>query len=528
MNIKNKILIIISTIILIWCWDTNLNTKTNSWSINSNNTWKLSNNDTESIELINENDNKNISKDNQILELRKKLALRWLILKWDNNFDEWEYTKALVKYLKINKEIPNDKSIINKLGDVYYNVKNFDKAYKYYSQIKSYEKLDKNKAARTLISSMKLTNENIDKINKELLTIWLNKEELLYYKISLECSINFSECRKEFYSYFNDNKEKTTSWTWTNNEIKSVELNRIKKALENYENFQIEDLNYKWALVAWAFFENWLYPIAIETSKSILKEKPDYKPLIKIKAKSYYELWNYVEAKLNLLEYSKLINDDSEINFFLWVVYEKLNEYVLSTINFNKAIELWYKDEIGVYKRILFNYYELWDINKILDVFNIMLTKHKDKVGIEEYNLAIYYNIINDKIIQAKIYTKDALAKFPESEIFNWYMWWILMDETTRKIVIKSNLTSSWTTTNNDDKININKYYSNADNYINKWLQINPKSAMLNLIKGKLEINKWEYKNAFLYLTKTVWIDIDWEFSKMAKEELAKIKIEEK
>ncbi len=524
---KNKIIIIVFIMFLIWWWvyalnkfkwSINIFQKSNTWSILSNNSLELS------TENINNNEEwilKPVDKNNKINELRKKLALRWLIMKWDNNFDEWNYISALVKYLQINKELPNDKSIINKLWDVNFNLKKFNNAYKYYSKIKDYNKLDKNKAAKTLIFSLKLSKENIIFINKELKTLWLSEEELFYYKNSLACKVNYSECRKEFKNYFD--KKKNSLWNWTvSNEIKFNELNNILKAFENYENFQLEDLNYKWALVAWAFFENWLYPIAIEASKSILKEKSDYKPLIKIISKSHYELWSYIEAKINLLEYNKLVQNDNEASFFLWVIYEKLHEYILSTIHFNKAIEIWYKDKTDVYKRILYNYYELWDIDKILNTFNIMLTKNDSELKLDDYNLAIYYNIVNDNIENAKIYTKDALKKFPESEIFNWYMWWILMDEINKRHYLISNLTNSGSII--DDNIKLTNLYTVAEKYIDKWLSINSKSAMLNMIKGKLEINKWEISKSFIYFTRTISIDRDWEFWQMAKKELENIK----
>ncbi len=463
-----------------------------------------------------------IDKKDKINDLRKKMALKWLILKWDISLQKWDYTSALVKYKQINKEIPNDKSIILKLWDINYILKKFDNAYMYYSQIKDYDKIDKNKIAKTLIFSSGLNNEKINYINNELLTLWLDKEELFYYKTSLICVMDFGQCRKDFHDYFDIvKKQENNTWTWENQtEIKFKDLIKLQKAIENYENFQLDDLNYKWALMAWAFFENWLYPIAIETSKNILKEKNDYKPLIKIIAKSYYELWDYIQAKLYLIEYSNLVKNDKEISFFLWVVYEKLNEYILSTIHFNNAIKNWYGDTLDLYKRIIYNYYELGDIDKMLETFKLIIKEHKDKLTINDYNLAIYYNIINNKIKDAKEYTNEAIKKYPETEIFNWYMWWILMDEINRKINKKSiNSIFSNNDNENNKKILVNNYIE-AEKYIDKWLEINDKNPMLNFIKWKLEVNKWEPKKAFLFFVKTNSLDSNWDFWQMAREEI--------
>jgi len=368
--------------------------------------------------------NENQSKKDKINSLRKKLALKWLILKWDINLQNQEYTSAIVEYLQILKEIPEDKSIIKKIWDAYFSLQKFKQAYSYYSKIKDYDKLDKDRVVKTLLSFTAINDKNIIYIDKELETLSLNEEQLFYYKTSITCKKDFSLCKKTFQDYFNTKKKQKNTWSWSiNNTIKFKELYNIEAALTNYDNFQVDDLFYKWALVSWAFFENWLYSIAVSTAKKLLEEKPDYKPLLKLIAKSDYELWNYIGAKLNLIEYSKLEAKDPEASYFLWVVYEKLHEYVLSTVHFNKALDLWYKSRLDVYKRILFNYFELWDMDSMLRTFKIIMKNNKEEITVNDYSLAIYYHLINDKIKDAKNFTKLGLKKFSESEILNWYMW---------------------------------------------------------------------------------------------------------
>lgn len=529
MNIKNKIIIIVFTMVLIGWWaywlymaknSESWTEKTSIWTIDNTNLWNTESEDNSQNEPVN--------KKNQISDLKKKLALKWLIIKWDVSEQNGDYTAALVRYLQINKELPSDKSIILKIADVYFDLKKFDKAYIYYSQIKTYEKVDRNKVAKTLFSSVSLSDKNIKYIKNQLKTLWLSEQELYYYNTSLECKINFSECRKEFHDYFaNRKKQPKVEWTWaTTQQTNFEDLEKIWKAIENYENFQVNDLNYKWALVAWAFFENGLYPIAIETSKAILKERNDYKPLIKIIAKSYFELWNYIQSKLYLIEYTNLVQNDSEVNFFLWVVYEKLREYVLSTIHLNNAIKNWYSDSLDVYKRILYNYYELWEMNKMLDTFDLMMKNNKDQLTINDYSLAIYYNVVNDKTNKAKNFTIEALKKYPESEIINWYMWWILMDEANKKPIPNDINTSSWSVIEEKNKEYLKNLYAEADKYIDKWLKIDWKSPMLNLVKWKLEFSKWEKNKASLFFKRTLSLDEKWEFWKMAESELRNMEID--
>lgn len=524
MNIKNKILItLLISLFIAWIAFWIYNMKNNLDNKNKSNTWSLFSTDTW---WIDENDYSfKWDKKNQISELKKKLALKWLIVKWDLSLEKWDYTNALLKYIQINKEIPNDKSIVQKIWDVYFEMKKFDKAYQYYSKIKDYDKLDKNKVVKTLFSSVSLNTKHMIFIRNELKTLWLNEQQLYYYNTSLECRVDFSKCRKDFQDYFdNRNNQKNVNWTWAVIKQEYFEdLEKIWNAIENYKNFQVDDLNYKWALIAWAFFENWLYPIAIETSKSILKSKSDYKPMIKIIAKSYYELWNYIQAKLYLIEYTNLVKDDSEINFFLWVIYEKLNEYVLSTIHLNNAIDNWYEDKLDVYKRIVYNYYELWDMNKIVNTFNLMIKNCKDKLTENDYSLAIYYNLVNDKNKIAKDITSEALIKYPESELINGYMWWLLMDEANKKPIPPKNSTASWTTVEENNKQYLMNLYSEADRYIEKWLKKDYNSPMLNLVKWKLEYSRGDKNKAIIYFKKTVSIDWNWEFWKMAKQEMKNI-----
>lgn len=524
MNIKNKIIIIVLIVLLI-IWGTYWYNKIKD-NINNNksNTWTLFDNNS----LVDEKDYSfKWDKKNQISELKKKLALKWLIIKWDVSLEKWDYTSALIKYIQINKEIPNDKSIIQKIWDVYYEMKKFDKAYQYYSKIKDYDKLDKNKVAKTLFASVSLNTKHMIYIKNELTTLWLNEQQLYYYNTSLECKVDFSKCRKDFQDYFDKrNSLEKVEWTWSIIKQEYFEdLEKIWNAIENYKNFQVDDLNYKWALISWAFFENWLYTIAIETSKSILKSKNDYKPLLKIIAKCYFELWNYIQAKLYLIEYTNQVKDDNEINFFLWVVYEKLGEYILSTIHLNNSIENWYENKLDVYKRIIYNYYELWDMNKMTDTFNLMIKNCKDKLSINDYNLAIYYNIVNDKTKYAKEITNEAINKYPDSELINWYMWWILMNEANKKPIHKSNKNLSWSLIEEKNNEYIKNLYIEADKYIEKWLKIDSKSPMLNLVKWKLEYSRWHEDKALIYYKKTISIDWTWEFWKMAQKEIKNIEM---
>ena len=464
---------------------------------------------------------KQIEEQKQKIEaLKKRLELRWLIIKWDINLKNKEYTRALARYLQISKEIPDDQSIIQKIAETYYGLHNYSKANEYYEKIKDYNWLNSEKAIFSMIQWKNLNIENIDEIKEEINTFWLDIEKDFYYKNSIECARDFSQCKQNFADFFEKQQKDLlkSSWTWSEilKQNRFEKLYKIETALENYKNFKVDDLWYKWALVSWAFFENWFYKIAIETSKKVLEEKPWYKPLLKIIAKSHYELWEYEEAKKALSDYNKIDSKDAEISFFMWVVYEKLKEYILSTIFLKKALDLWYNDSIDINKRILYNYYELWELDRMLETFK-QITKD-DNSNIDDFNLAIYYNLINEKLDDALEITKAWLEKFPESDILNAYMWWILVEK------IETNYKNIEELEQNK-KEEKEKLYLEAEAFLDKWLEINSKNPMLNLVKGKLEMSKWILSRAFIYFKKTISLDESWEFAKIAEIELEKIEV---
>lgn len=488
----------------------------------SDNQTSIKENNTGSILEKNEqivSEKEEVSRQEKINELRKKIAIKWLISKWNINIQNKDYTSALIKYLQIIKEIPNDKETLVKLWDIYFSLKKFKQSYYYYSKVIWYKRLDNNKVATTLLFSTPLTKENTGTLNLKLDLLDLSEQELFYYKNSVICSDDFSLCIKNFNDFFDKKEEEKKSiienytWTWeVKLEDEFEDLYNIKKYFQTYENFQVDDLFYKWALVSAAFYENWLYNVAIQTSKKILEEKKNYKPLLKIVAKSYYELWNYIEAKLYILKYNKIVKNDKEASYFLWVIYERLNEYMLSTIHLKKALKIWYEEDLDINKRLLYNYYKLDQIEKMLEMLAVIINNNTDELKLNDYSLAIYYHIIYDKLDEAEVISRKALKLFSKSEVINWYMWWILMEQVNKKNTV-SNIIGK--------KYKINKdLYKNAEVYINRWLEINKYSPMLNLVKWKLELNKWKEKKAVTYFEKTVSLDNYWDFWKIAKKEL--------
>ncbi len=422
----------------------------------------------------------------KIAKIRKKLALKWLIVEWEIHLENHEYTIALSKFLQIQKEIPDDHQITKNIGDIFFALKRFSSAYKYYKNIVHDSNADIHQTVIALLASRPINEENISYFTKEISGLPLVEEEAYYYLNALACTKDISQCKQRYQDFF---AKKTPE------EIMPDTLISVQQALENYKNFQIDDLSYKNALLVGSFFEQGLYPISIILGEGILQERSWYAPILKIIAKSHFELWNYTQARKYLWEYNSAHPDETDISFALWVVYEKLKEYVISTIHFKKALDLWYEPSVDIRRKLIYNYHEIWDREKVLAHFKELIQLNKEDLESKDYSLAIYHHIIDERYDVAKEFIQEAIKKFPTDELFDGYMAWILLEQSEDDLTL-------------------------ASEYIESGLEKNKKNAMLNLLAGKLKAKQWDKLWAIIYFKQTMALDEYGELSEQAKQEL--------
>lgn len=418
--------------------------------------------------------------------LKKEYASKWLVLNWDIYLENDEYILALRNYIEASKNDKNDQNITKKIADTYFLLKNWEQAYKYYSQITNKELVDNKKLFYSLLYSKNLEESEsnlwmLDSINSFSKT----QEEKFYYTNSLWCVKDFSLCKKNFQEFI----EKP--WFTPN----SDEIKNIKLALDNYKSLQLDEPYYKNSLIVWAFLQNELYPIAIILWKQILSEKNNYKPILKIIAQSYFELWDYENARVYLTTYYNLEPDDIWVSYMLWIIYQKLNDYLLSTIHFSKALKLWFQDKENIYRLQIYNAYILDDTNKIITYFNDLI-KSQEQPQYKDLILATYYNLINWNTKRWIELTEIWLRLYPEKEDFFWFTWWVFIE--------------SWK-------------YDEAEKALKKWFEINPQNTLINFNFWRLEKLKWEYTKSMIYFKRSLKLDNRWEISKMSEIELQKL-----
>jgi len=414
--------------------------------------------------------------------LRKRYSYKWLIMSWDMHMNNDEYLLALKNYLEVLKWNAKDEKIIQKIGDTYFEMKKFDKAYLYYSKIKAYKSLDKNKAILSMLYWKELSLDNLSYFYSEIDSFDLWLEYSFYYKNSISCLEWFHECKLKFNEYFD------------NNEITIDELKNIKNAITNYRNFKVKELYYKNTLILWAFFENRLYSVSVKLWKDILKDKPWYRPLLQIIAKSYYELWQYNFAKKYLSDYYTLSPDDESAIYMIGVVKMKLKDYLISNIFFDKLLKNNYKNILDLKKNMIYNYYKLGDTEKMLTMFK-SIVKY-DNITESDIGLAIYYHIINGEMDYAKDLTNQFLEKYPNNDMFYTYLWWI--DKEQLDII-------------------------NAEINFKKAISLYPRNTMATFNMWLINLDKWNTIIAKIYFNKTIKIDKNWEYWVLAKKELDKL-----
>ncbi len=444
----------------------NLEITSNSWSENWN-------------KVITKN------KDEKIDILRKRFSLRWTIARWDSFLESNQLELAKKEYLKALLQNPNDEQIIKKLSKIYFDLKEFDKSKESYEKIINFLSLEeKQNYVLTLLYTLNYKSGNeVKQTSQKIRDLQLDKEMTFHYINAINCTIDFHWCKKNYDEFFTNNPEITFS-----------DLANIKTAIENYKNFQSNNLYYKDALIIWAIFQDKIYTVSNILSENLLSGKSDYKPLILIIWKWYYELWDLENSKTSLEKYYFLEPNDVKITYILWNISFKLKDFEKSNIYYNSALKNWFEPKVELLRKLVYNYYLLWNKRLMLNIFWLLLKE--ETAQINDFSLWIYHAIIEWKTSSAILWSEKWLQKFRNKdwyEIFYWYLWWIKRE--------------AWD-------------LEKASEYLKKWLLINPKNPLLTLNMWYLEKSLWKNSLALMYFKRTININWSWEFWELAIKEI--------
>lgn len=428
------------------------------------------------------------TKDEKIETLRKRFSLRWTIARWDNFTISNQPMFALNEYKKALRQNPKDEQIIKKLATTYFDLKRFWNAVEEFSKVESF--LDKNEINKYILSLIYLANykssENIKITSDKIVSLNINDEEKFYYNTIINWVTDFHSCKKSFDDYFNNNQNPTFQG-----------LINIKNALINYKNFQVNGVYYKDALIIWSIFQDKMFSISNILAENLLLEKPNYKPMLLIIWKWYYELWDLQNAKKYLEIYYSLDPTDTSISYILWTISFKLHDYITSNLYYNWALKNWFEPKIELQRKLIYNYYLSWDKRSMLNIFSYLL--NEENSTIDDFSLWIYHAILEWRTPNAISRSEKWLKKFSGQvwyEIFYAYLWWVSREAHD---LVKSR------------------------EYLTEGLKINPKDPLLTLNMWYLEEFEEKYTLALIYLKRTININWDGEFWELAKKEIDEI-----
>lgn len=426
------------------------------------------------------NPEETVSQEEKIQQLKRRLNFRSIIRKWDFYSIKNMKETALQYYLNAYKKLSNDHIIEKKIGDTYFELKNFYKAYEYYSKIPSWEMDDKMK--EKLFQTLLYTgNKNMrDEYNK----IKASKDIKEYYDKVLVCYTWIVNCLKEVKLYTGS----------------SDKINWLKNDILTFEKIENTDSNSKYAIMAWDFMKNKDYLATVLIWQETLTKRPNYSSLLKLVWFARYELWDYKKSNEYLQRYYQIEPKDVTVTYVLGIINFYLENYISSNLYFNAAVLNWYSPKTELQKRLAYNYYIIGDKKNMLKVFRYILDE--EDTTQEDYSVALYTAIEEKEYSKAMLRANKWIIRFPQSDMIYAFRGWLysLRGEEINAL--------------NDLNLAVWMNKTNAVALYNLWL---------------MAYKKQDYTAAKKYFNNTIDADKNWTFWDKAKQNIKDIKkVEEK
>lgn len=422
---------------------------------------------------------------NKYKALSSNLLYKSSIEQWDTYFVENKLISALQNYQRAKKIRPLDGNLDIRLWDVYFELKKFDLAYKHYKGNDEIDGFSKKKELLSLFyANYKMWEKEINSLKEELQEIKFTEQERAYYLNSLQCVIDFSKCKQYYQDYF-----------VLQPDVEMPELLKLKEWIDAYYWSGMEDLNYKNALIIGKFFENKHYSMVLKLGSNLLEEFPDYNPVIQMIGKSYFELWFFDLADNTLKPlYEKNLTDE-KLAYFLWIISIKRKYFLSSNIYLNKALINGYEPKVEVKRKLVYNYFLLWNQDKMYSLLDDLL--FETDVEVSDFSLWIYQAILDGKTDKALEYTKKASVIFPLEARFYGYLIDLYLKKWDIELAKQAAITGK---------------------------QINAKDIWVIFYEGLIFKQEQDYTQAFLSFRRVISLDSSMtEFTELAQKELREI-----
>ncbi len=329
--------------------------------------------------------------DRALRESEKKERAVILIKRADYLSNNNEYNEAADLYERVLRLTPS-REIERKLAHIAFRAKKFQRSSDLYK--KFVDDLYQSEREEFLYA-LRYTGDG--EFQKRLTTIDIPENLRQALQVSWICENEYISCEKAIREYPHSYGP----------------IIDLKNALKNYEALGNNDASYKDALLIGAFYKNKDYTTAMKIGENVLRQKPDYRPILKIVGFSAFMINQYERAQGVLTKYKKLEPKDAEADFILWLIQFEKQDYETSNIYFNKAVLWGYKPKTVVERKLAYNYYVLGLYKNMFQVLGYLVLEN-DATEADITN-AIYLALVHEEMRNAAEWITLGKKRFPSS-----------------------------------------------------------------------------------------------------------------
>lgn len=307
-----------------------------------------------------------------------------------NNPDE-----ALVYYMQALEKLPDDILIQKKIGNIYFQKKDWKNAYDFYIKVPIAE-LKENERSQ-MLSALFFDESQLDRMGElARMPTWTGEKD--YFQIIDVCYTGIHNCIVSIQSYSGV----------------SQDVQSLKETIRDAEKVS-PDYQYRNFAVAARLYDFWAYRAAEKICREILENRPDYAWVLKLHGFALAELGRSNEAKNLLLVYVEQHPDDVETTIKLGDIFYMLGEYATANLYLNNAITAWYPQKTDIERKLAYNYSLLGDTVGMMKVLGYLLQEHDATE--DDAAVAISLALKSGENLRAYVWATESLKKHPNSSI---------------------------------------------------------------------------------------------------------------
>ncbi|EKD30363.1 MAG: hypothetical protein ACD_78C00076G0001 [uncultured bacterium (gcode 4)] len=335
------------------------------------------------------------TREDRLEESKNRRSFRSIIRKGDYFSLKSDKETALRYYLNAYLRLKDDNVLERKIAGAYFDLKDFGNTYKYYIRVPFVDLEEEEK--KKMLSAL-MFDESIAVKSTEIRKLGLLQDETEYYSYIENCYTGIHNCVISLDSY-------SGSYEPTD---------KLKNIIDTYMKVS-SDFHYRNILLAGAFFESKQYLAGAKIASEIVEKRPDYKIAYKIAGYCNYELGKYKEANVYLGKYYAFDTKDISTAYTLGLTNYYLEDYATSNLYFNTAVLNGYTPKTELERRLIYNYYTLWDKKGMFKIFRYLL-KEPD-VSEDDFIIAVHIATEENDRSKGFLWVNQGIEKFIYSDM---------------------------------------------------------------------------------------------------------------